>query len=233
VTGPRAARIASLVVLGLYGASTLATGVVLATAAEPPGGPAARTVALAPVLPPAASPSGGTAPAPPATVATARVGRSAPVAAAFRPRLLALPGGAVAPVQASGVHADGALVIPDDPATVGWWDGGALAGEPYGSVVLAGHVDSARYGIGVMARLRTLAAGDVVEVRDGERRLRYRVTGRRSLPQAELAARSDAFRQDVAGRLVLITCGGAFDPVRHRYQENLVVYASPLPSPHP
>jgi hypothetical protein len=29
-------------------------------------------------------------------------------------------------------------------------------------------------------------------------------------------------------QLVLVTCGGAFDPVRHRYQDNLVVIATPL-----
>jgi hypothetical protein len=49
------------------------------------------------------------------------------------------------------------------------------------------------------------------------------------LPQAEFAARTDAFRQDVPPRLVLVTCGGSFDPVRHRYQDNLIIYARPSP----
>jgi len=161
-------------------------------------------------------------------VRSAQVGGGVRAATPFRPLLLALPGGATAPVRDSGLHPDGSLVIPDDPATVGWWDGGALAGEAFGSVVVAGHVDSARFGLGVMAQLKTLKVGQVVELRSGPRRMRYRVTARRSVPQAELAARTDAFRQDIAPRLVLITCGGAFDPVRHRYQDNLLIYAAPV-----
>jgi hypothetical protein len=146
----------------------------------------------------------------------------------FRPAELILPGGAGAPVMSAGLHPDGSLVIPEDPAVVGWWNGGALAGDAFGSIVIAGHVDSARYGLGVMAQLRTLKSGQVVELRSGARRLSYRVTARTSVPQAELAARTDAFRQDTPPRLVLITCGGAFDPVRHRYQDNLIIYARPI-----
>ena len=36
---------------------------------------------------------------------------------------------------------------------MGWWDGSARAGEPFGSTVIAGHVDSATEGIGFFARL--------------------------------------------------------------------------------
>jgi sortase (surface protein transpeptidase) len=79
-----------------------------------------------------------------------------------------------------------------------------------------------------MAQLRTLKAGQIVELRSGTRRQQYRVTSRSSLPQAELAARTDAFRQDIAPRLVLITCGGPFDATRHRYQENLIIFAEPV-----
>jgi sortase (surface protein transpeptidase) len=105
-----------------------------------------------------------------------------------------------------------------------------LAGDAFGSVVIAGHVDSAKHGLGVMAQLGKVRKGQVVELRSGGRRLRYQVTARMSLPQAQLAARADAFRQNVPPRLVLITCGGAFDSVRHRYQDNLIVYARPMAS---
>ena len=57
-----------------------------------------------------------------------------------------------------GLRADGSLVIPDDPQVVGWWTGGSMAGEPFGSVVLAGHVDSAARGVGVLAGLAGLRA---------------------------------------------------------------------------
>jgi hypothetical protein len=233
-------------VLGVYGASTAVAGILVAIGFGPGPAPApsladgtlGREVSAAPLLPAASAPGaadgaagqlGSVRPGSSLAVPSASVARAAAAAGApFRPLQLALPGGATAPVLDSGLHPDGALVIPDDPATVGWWDGGALAGDAFGSVVIAGHVDSARFGLGVMAQLKTLRAGQVVELRAGAQRLRYRVTARRSLPQAELAARTDAFRQDIPPRLVLITCGGAFDPVRHRYQDNLIIYATPV-----
>ena len=38
---------------------------------------------------------------------------------------------------------------------------------------------------------------------------------------------SGLFRTDGDAQLVLITCGGPFDPVRHRYADNYVVVARP------
>ena len=40
---------------------------------------------------------------------------------------------------------------------VGWWDGSAQVGDPYGSTVLAGHVDSREQGLGVFAALLEVA----------------------------------------------------------------------------
>ena len=226
--------------LALYGGSSAAVGVLVAIGFGPGADPApsladgtlGRPLAAAPVLPGQREPAplGGAGP-------SAALGAEIPVAGfdpgaaarvRFRPLTLVLPSGVTAPVLDSGVHPDGSLVIPDNPSTVGWWDGGALAGDAFGGVVLAGHVDSARYGLGAMAQLKTLRTGQIVEVRAGRQRQRYRVTARQQLPQAELAGHTDAFRQDIPPRLVLITCGGAFDPVRHRYQDNLVVFADPL-----
>ena len=244
-TAPRPARGRQVLLTGLagYALVTIVAGVALVLGVGPGSSSAgsdtdpARVLAAAPVL--AAQPGttsgpvSGSGPASGsgqggAAVPSARVARSAQLGEPFPPERLVLPGGASAPVRSSGLHPDGSLVIPDDPAVVGWWNGGALAGDALGGVVIAGHVDSARYGLGVMAELRTLRPGQVVELLSDTRRARYQVTARTSLPQAELAARTDAFRQDVAPRLVLITCGGAFDPARHRYQDNVVVYARPL-----
>lgn len=232
--GPRrsgAGRRLGLIGLGGYAVVTAITGLLLVLGFGP-GVPAqaerVRPVAAAPVLPVRPAPSTTAAGPPAAAVPSARLARGTQAGDPFRPAELVLPGGAGAPVTSSGLHPDGSLVIPDDPAVVAWWNGGALAGDAFGSVVIAGHVDSARYGLGVMAQLRTLKPGQVVELRSGVRRSSYRVTARTSLPQAELAARTDAFRQDTPPRLVLITCGGAFDPVRHRYQDNLIIYARPI-----
>lgn len=142
------------------------------------------------------------------------------------PVRLELPGMRLsAPVIPVAVAA-GALTVPEDPDVLGWWAAGALPGAGRGSVVIDGHVDSARHGPGAFAQLGELAPGDPVLVTgaSGETR-RYRVTGRRQFPKAELAA--DVFSQDVQERLVLITCGGAFDLQRRRYADNVVVFALP------
>jgi hypothetical protein len=147
--------------------------------------------------------------------------------APFRPTRLVLPDGHSAPVSAVGLHADGSLVIPGDPRVVGWWTGGSMAGETSGSVVVAGHVDSASRGIGVLAALPGLRPDQVVELTGGRRTARYRVVSARLVPQAQLSEAGGLFRTDGDARLVLITCGGSFDPVRHRYADNYVVVARP------
>jgi hypothetical protein len=146
----------------------------------------------------------------------------------FVPATVVLPDGTSAPVVPVGLHPDGALVVPDDVRTVGWWTGGSRAGEPFGSVVVAGHVDSAARGIGVFAQLKRLVPGQVVQLVDGSRRAGYRIASATLVPQARLAADAGIFRVDGEPQLVLLTCGGAFDPARHRYQDNLVVIATPL-----
>jgi len=131
----------------------------------------------------------------------------------------------VVPVTATATQ--GALAVPDDPSVLGWWSTGARPGSGVGSVVVDGHVDSARDGLGVFAALRALTVGQRVEVVDqAGRRWSYRVTGRRSYPKTALAD-SDVFDQSVSERLVLVTCGGVFDRLTRHYADNVVVYARP------
>ena len=166
---------------------------------------------------------------PGAPVPSARQGSVGPgQLASFVPAEIILPSGATAPVVAAGVASDGALLIPDNPRDVGYWTGGSHPGEQFGNVVIAGHVDSAKYGLGVLAGLKGVPAGAVLELRAGDQRLRYRVTGSQTVPQQSLATNDQVFRQDGPPGLVVITCGGPFDPVRHRYQDNLIVTAVPI-----
>jgi hypothetical protein len=147
---------------------------------------------------------------------------------AFRPRTLKLPSGATAPIRGSGVRTDGSLEIPDDPQVVGWWTGGAQAGEPFGGTVIAGHVDSRRLGLGVLAEMRNVRTGQLVTLSDGKRSVTYRITSTTNIPQARLAADTDVFAQDLPHRLVLITCGGEFNRKTHHYTENIIVVADPV-----
>jgi LPXTG-site transpeptidase (sortase) family protein len=125
------------------------------------------------------------------------------------------------------VRDDGSLVVPDDPAVVGWWTGGAQAGEAFGHVVIAGHIDTARRGVGILFDLTRAKKGQVVTLSNGGQKVRYRVVSTRQIKKADLAKDPTIFAQDAGHRLVLITCGGRFDPVAHRYDDNLVVEAVP------
>lgn len=164
----------------------------------------------------------------PSGVPTAREASAAPgQRVAFVPSELRLPNGTRASVIPVGVAPDGALVIPENPAEVGVWDGGARVGDEVGSLVIAGHVDSRRYGLGVLAQLKGVRKGAVIELGNGAQRQRYAVQSTQYVNQQSLAADDQFFRQDVAARLVVITCGGPFDPVRRRYRDNYIVVATP------
>jgi len=145
----------------------------------------------------------------------------------FTPLEVTLPSGRMVTIRPADVAPDGSLVVPADPGQVGWWTGGARPGDRYGSVVLAGHIDSQAYGIGALAELVHARPGQQITVRAGAQQQPYRIAALQEVPKATLASGTDAFRQDVPGRLVLITCAGAYDPARHSYQDNLIVTANP------
>jgi len=164
----------------------------------------------------------------PASAPPARIGTPAPSQRIwFVPSQVVLPGGAKALVApASTVNAE--LKVPEQGDRVGWWDGGAQAGDPFGSVVLAGHVDTKADGIGYFARLLRIKPGELVVLHGSGHTATYRVSSVASVPKDALATRSGAFDQKVDHRLVLITCTGAYDASRGGYEDNLVVTATPV-----
>lgn len=164
----------------------------------------------------------------PAEVPEARVGGPAKsTRVRFIPEQVTLPGGTHAAVEPA-VTVDGELKVPENVRHVGWWDGSAYVGDPFGTTVIAGHVDSASEGIGYFARLLKVKVGDVVTVRSGAHELSYRVTGVQTVAKQALASDSRAFDQVGDHRLVLITCTGTYRPDQGGYDSNLVVTAKPL-----
>ena len=144
----------------------------------------------------------------------------------FIPERLTLPGKASAAVLPAST-VDGLLAVPETVDHVGWWDGSAWAGEPFGSTVIAGHVDSATEGVGFFARLLGIKVGDTITLRADSHRLKYRVTSVRKVAKKALATDSQALKQTGPHRLVLITCTGNYNRDRGGYESNLVVVAKP------
>ncbi len=129
------------------------------------------------------------------------------------------------PVRAVGLEPDGQMEIPDE-TEIGWYQYGATAGQP-GATVLAAHVSWNRTQ-GPFAQLGNVEPGERVEVAldDGTIRL-YEVTERAVYGKLELP-RERIWRNTGDETLVLITCGGDYNPEIRRYRENIVVYAVPV-----
>jgi hypothetical protein len=134
--------------------------------------------------------------------------------------------GLEASVRPVGVGGDRQMQLPADPRVLGWYRFGAAPGGR-GSVVLAGHVDSRRFGVGPLADLRGIAAGDRVQVDTGSGSARlYRVDSIETFDRQALPA--DVFARTGPERLRLVTCTGPYLPQAGGYQQNLVVTAVPV-----
>jgi hypothetical protein len=140
--------------------------------------------------------------------------------------------GVDAPVVRESVDGAGALTLPQDPRTIGWWGAGAAPGAPLGTIVLAGHVDSAQQGAGALFPLARTPVGARVVLSGPGGEATYAVQGRRRFAKDDLPRR-ELFRQDVETRLLLVTCGGGFDRATRRYTDNVVVYAVPVSAASP
>jgi sortase (surface protein transpeptidase) len=120
------------------------------------------------------------------------------------------------------------MELPANPVRIGWYRFGPAPGSATGSVVLGGHLDSRRYGVGPLARLSKARVGDLIEVRlsDGQI-VKYRTEAVRDVDKQTLALDA-VFDRSGARRLQLVTCGGPYLPARGGYQQNLVVTAVPV-----
>ncbi|MEV4946382.1 class F sortase [Streptomyces sp. NPDC053755] len=197
-------RATTMVALGLAGVTA---GVyALARPAGPADGGALPPAAVGP---PSAA-VGAPAPSPPSEIRGARGLRAV-----------------VVPVAAGR---DGALALPEDARTGGWWALGAMAGAAEGTTLIAGHVDTRGSGPGAFAALHGLAPGARVElVAANGLTYPYVIAARRLYDRQALPA--ELFGRSGAHRLALVTCAGNYDPDKRAYDANLVLYATPLGGP--
>jgi len=164
-----------------------------------------------------------------ASAGPARPDRSSPAvpvpAADAAPVRLRIPAiGVDAPVERLGLDADGALGVPDDFGSAGWYERGPRPGET-GPAVVAGHVDSHR-APAVFFRLGELGPGEevVVAYSDGTD-VRFRTYHRARYPKDDFPTAA-VYANTARPELRLVTCGGSFDRSAGHYRDNVVVWAA-------
>ncbi|WP_030692296.1 class F sortase [Streptomyces globisporus] len=224
---------AVIAALLLSGTAALAVGAATGPAAPGPPGPRPRPPYAASTAPPPGR-AEAHVPAsarPAAEAATARGpgwGEPSPDHRTAAPRRIEIgTAGLDAAVVPVGVRDDGRAEIPDAPAQAGWYRFGPAPGDPEGSAVLMGHVDSRTGGLGAFAALVGVRPGDRVVIRrTGAPSVLYRVVSSAQVDKERLPP--SVFARTGRPVLTLITCAPPYDPDAGGYRKNLVVTAVPL-----
>lgn len=206
------------------GATTLAICGVAACQARPPADVGADRVAA---LASAAAPSPPARSTPPRVpVRDGDLPAADPVAPPTRLQIPDLS--LTATVAAVGVDpGTGDFAVPPSVDRVGWYRHGPGMEAAAGSIVIAGHVDSATQGKGAFFRLGALRPGARVALADAAGTVQeFRVVGRERYAKSRIPL-DRYFARDGARRLTLITCGGPFDAATGHYRDNVVVTAEP------
>ena len=143
-----------------------------------------------------------------------------------------------AAVSADPLNPDGSLYVPPDPRAVSWASQDVGPGSSYGTTILVGHINY-RGVAGAFSDLADYRVGQVITVvlADG-RRMNYAVAAppievnkdQVGPRRQELFDQSSSYGlagQPKSGRLLLLSCGGAFDNRTGHYESNIFVFALP------
>lgn len=120
---------------------------------------------------------------------------------------------------------NGALVLPDAPATV-WYDQTSPLGDP-GASLIAGHVNYTDLSLSPFSQIAGLSKGSPILVTDDAGQVHeYKVESLQVYDQQELP--QDLFSADGPDKLSLVTCSGASISTggAWAYEYNLVVTAT-------
>ncbi len=164
--------------------------------------------------------------APPATPAR-RAGSVRPE----RPTRAVLPNGTTVAIRTVDSRPDGTLDVPSDIRVAGWWRGGSSLGDPFGSTLVAAHVDSVAQGLGPFASLLSARPGQKVVLTSPHLRQSFAITSLRLVPQGSLAHRHWIYAAGGQRRLTLVTCAGPYVASRGGYQNLAVITATPTGAP--
>jgi sortase A len=132
--------------------------------------------------------------------------------------------GVDADVQDVGLADDGTMGVPVGYSDVAWYDLGVDPGAP-GNAVFTGHISSIYYP-GVFYNIDQLGAGNTVHViGDDGTELVFDVQEVDTY-DADAFPMNKIFAQTSTPGVVLITCGGDWDPDAHLFSDRIVVYAT-------
>ncbi len=229
---------------GEASAGSAALPPVLAGRPDPGAPPAPAVTAAAPTssVGAAAGSAGGSALDRPAVADRPGVPTSIVIATSSRNH----PDGVHARVVSHRLNQDGSLYVPADPRVVSWTSEDAAPGASRGTVILTSHIDYVIDGQTVPGAFsdlaqyarRSVGTRITVHLEDG-RALHYRIVAGREYTKDELARdphlRTALYDQDrvygpadrPGSRLLLVSCGGPFDPDTGDYQDNVFLYALP------
>lgn len=130
-----------------------------------------------------------------------------------------------AEIVAVGVDENGHFEVPDR-LQIGWYRFGPTPGG-VGSSVLAAHV-ALNGQEGLFRHLDQFAVGDVVDVAfDDTTTAAFAVQGVAQYNK-DVVPLDDLFERSGPPRLILITCGGAFNPQLNSFDDNLIAFATPV-----
>ena len=218
-TGRRKGYFASAAVAAL-----ILTGCATEAAPQSWGTVSPPTVSSTPAVP---SPTQTTAPpAPEAPVAAAPAPTQLPVLPESAPVSFSVPSiGAGSELLSLGLRDNGSLEVPPDGpgAPASWYNDSPTPGER-GPAVLLGHVNATDGGPGVFADLRSLKAGDTIEVaREDGTTATFVFDRGEQYPKDEFPTET-VYGNTEGSELRLITCDG-YDPDTGEFDDNYVVYA--------
>lgn len=144
------------------------------------------------------------------------------------PSTLSIPSlGTTAPLDVLGVE-NHQLLLPE-PKRLTLFKDGSYPGDPQGTVLVAGHVNTKSLGRGALFHLAEIKDGATIWVTDATGRPHeYRVVGLQVLMKQALPR--SLFSRQGGPELVVVTCGGDIveTPEGQYYESNVIVTAVPV-----
>ncbi len=148
----------------------------------------------------------------------------------FQPVLIKIPSMDIQVPLIPETDPSGSLIIPSNLNQWAWWTGGASPGSSVGAVLLAGHDDSAIYGNGPAKKLWGLKQGTLAYVYGPSgQSIAYSATSLTVLLKTSLAKyANDLYSPAGSPKLVIVTCGGTFNPSTGHWDSNVIATFSPV-----